>query len=122
MTFYRRVGDVPRKRHTVHRDATGGRLLEELFGTEGFAGASSLLYHRNSPSALLDATAFPAPCDDLVANEPVRPVHLRTASLPTGPGDDLVTRRHVLAGNDDVSIAFAHAATPSPLYRNVVGD
>ena len=53
MTYYRRVGDVPPKRHTVHRDASGDRLLEELMGTHGFAGASSLLYHRHSPSAIV---------------------------------------------------------------------
>ena len=50
--FYRRVGSVPRKRHTVHCDEHGNRLIEELVGEEGFAAASSLLYHRHSPSAL----------------------------------------------------------------------
>ena len=46
MPYYRRVGDVPRKRHTVHRDGDGIACVEELMGDEGFAGASSLLYHR----------------------------------------------------------------------------
>jgi homogentisate 1,2-dioxygenase len=122
VTYYRRVGDVSRKRHTVHRDADGTRLLEELMGTQGFAGASSLLYHRHSPSALVDTAPHPGRCTDLAPNEPVAPVHLRTSKLPSDRADDLVTSRHVLAGNDDVVLSFVRAATSSPLYRNVTGD
>ena len=46
--FYRRVGDVPPKRHTVHRGPDGHRLREELVGEEGFSGDASLLYHRDA--------------------------------------------------------------------------
>ena len=69
MTHYRRVGHLPPKRHTVHRDDAGNRLPEELLGTEGFAGPSSLLYHRHSPSALLAVEAV----DD--ERPPLRPNH-----------------------------------------------
>ena len=49
MSYYVRVGDVPRKRHIWHRGADGHRLAEELMGEEGFSGASSLLYHLPLP-------------------------------------------------------------------------
>ena len=60
MTYYMRVGDVPRKRHIWHEGADGGRLAEELMGEEGFNGASSLLYHLHSPSAITGVEPWPA--------------------------------------------------------------
>ncbi|MHB1090057.1 MAG: homogentisate 1,2-dioxygenase, partial [Ilumatobacteraceae bacterium] len=53
MPHYRRVGNIPRKRHVVHRRSDGSRLIEELFGQDGFSAASALLYHRHSPSSLV---------------------------------------------------------------------
>jgi homogentisate 1,2-dioxygenase len=35
MTHYRRVGHVPPKRHTQHRDDAERLLFEELMGEEG---------------------------------------------------------------------------------------
>ena len=85
MPHYRRVGDVPRKRHTVHAMPDGdGRFLEELMGTEGFRGPSSLLYHRRSPSALARIEDGPVEATCLVANRPLRPHHLRSTSLDAG--------------------------------------
>ena len=52
MPYYRSVGNIPAKRHTHHLDESGHRYAEELMGQEGFSSNSSLLYHRNSPSAL----------------------------------------------------------------------
>ena len=46
MAYYRRVGEVPPKRHTQFRRPNGGLYAEELMGEEGFSSDSSLLYHR----------------------------------------------------------------------------
>ena len=64
MTYYRRVGDIPRKRHTLHR-VDGEVCPEELVGTEGFSGPSSLLYHRRSPSAIASIEPVDAPAPAL---------------------------------------------------------
>ena len=77
--FYRRVGHVPDKRHTVHLDHDGARLLEELVGQEGFSDVSSLLYHRHSPSALGHVDAVDDERSALTPLHPVAPLHLRTA-------------------------------------------
>ena len=119
MTYYRRVGDVPRKRHTVHRGPDGNRYPEELMGTEGFSRAASLLYHRHSPSALLsheplDVTA-PAGTPTLGA-----PLHMRTGSLSSGR--DVVRDRTILLTNSDVRLAMASGSGASSLYRNSFGD
>jgi homogentisate 1,2-dioxygenase len=65
MAFYRQLGTIPPKRHTQHRSPNGNLFFEELMGEEGFSSDSSLLYHRNIPSAIVDATTPPAPCQGL---------------------------------------------------------
>lgn len=120
MTFYRRVGDVPAKRHRVHV-VDGDRTHEELIGTAGFSGSSSLLYHRRPPTALVDVRRVDDPVErSVTANDPLMPWHLRTVELDDG--HDLVTGRHLLVANDDVAIGVASVAGDSPLYRSVVGD
>ena len=61
MPHYRTVGDVPPKRHTQHRRPDGRLYSEELMGEEGFSSDSSLLYHRDIPSAIVDATPWELP-------------------------------------------------------------
>jgi homogentisate 1,2-dioxygenase len=118
--MYRRVGHVPPKRHTVHTDADGTRLLEELVGQEGFSDVSSLLYHRNSPSALLGIDAIDDNRPALCALQPVAPMHIRGGEVATGA--DPVLGRQLLLGNDDVRVCVAWATESSPIYRDAVGD
>ena len=121
MPPYRRVGDVPRKRHTLHR-VDGKVAAEELMGEEGFSAASSLLYHRHSPSALHSIESIEAPEPAFTANSPLQPYHLRTGDLGPGASHDPVLGRRFLLGNDQVAMAFAAASESSPLYRNATGD
>ncbi|HEX4821491.1 MAG TPA: homogentisate 1,2-dioxygenase [Acidimicrobiales bacterium] len=119
MPYYRRVGEVPKKRH-IWTEVGGSRLHEELMGLEGFSHASSLLYHRHSPSAIVAAEPVhiePAPMSYDTALEPR---HLRTFDLPTG--GDPVAGFVALFENDDVVIGVVAADEPSPLYRNAIGD
>ena len=50
MPFYHTLGIVPEKRHTVSRQLNGKLFQEELVGTQGFAGLSSLVYHLYPPT------------------------------------------------------------------------
>jgi homogentisate 1,2-dioxygenase len=89
-------------------------------GEEGFSGASSLLYHRHSPSAILSAETATVARECPAPNDALRPMHLRLGNLAdTG---DPVTGRVVLLGNSDVTVAWAHASRSSELYRNAAGD
>lgn len=120
MPHYRRAGDVPAKRHVRTGGPGGGLLFEEVMGEEGFSGESSILYHLRSPSAVLAAEEVTPSDDGLAPNQPLLPRHLRTAELPAG--GDAVTGRHLLAGNDQVRLAWVVADTTSPLHRNARGD
>lgn len=50
MPRYHSLGNVPKKRHTVFKKPDGSYYYEELFGTIGFDGMSSLLYHTHRPT------------------------------------------------------------------------
>src|SRR5262245_30713432 len=123
MSSYRRVGDVPPKRHTQHRDSTGRLYAEELMGEEGFSFDSSLLYHRGIPSAMTAARPSPQENDGVTSNEPLLPRHFRLHDLSGGwEGRDAVSGRQLILGNADVRIRYAVAGAVSPYYRNAIGD
>src|ERR687898_3071185 len=81
MAFYRRVGEIPPKRHTQFRRPDGALYYEELMGEEGFSSDSSLLYHTGVPSALVDARPWALPDQTLTANAPLVPRHLKLHDL-----------------------------------------
>ena len=55
MPFYSKLGNIPHKRHTVFKKEDSTCHYEQLFGTEGFSGMSSLLYHVNRPTQVKDS-------------------------------------------------------------------
>ncbi len=124
MSYYRRVGDVPPKRHTQHRSSEGALYFEELMGEEGFSSDSSLLYHVNIPSSIVEFRTWEIPDQSLVPNHPLTPRHLSTHKLfkEDTTGVDAVTGRRLLMGNGDVRLSYVVADTPSPFYRNAIGD
>ena len=126
MAHYQRIGNVPHKRHTQHRTPDGGLYYEELMGEEGFSSDSSLLYHRGLPSAISDARSWDLG-DSLATtpNHPLLPRHLKLHDLfvdDAWRGVDAVTGRRLVLGNGDVRISYVVADTPSPFYRNGIGD
>lgn len=50
MPIYHKLGKIPPKRHTVFENPKGGIYYEQLFGTIGFDGMSSLLYEIHRPT------------------------------------------------------------------------
>src|ERR671921_2873601 len=124
MPYYRSAGCIPPKRHTQHRTPEGALYFEELMGEEGFSSDSSLLYHVDIPSALVDVRVWDLPDQTLTPNHPLTPRHFSTRPLFDGDasGIDAVTGRRLLLGNGDVRLSYVVADAPSPLYRNAIGD
>ena len=121
MAYYRSIGDVPRTRHTQHRDPEGRLYREELMGEEGFSSDSSLLYHRGVPSAIVASTVWELPDQSWTPNHPLAPRHLRLHDLETG--SDAVADRRVVLANNDVRISYVVTGTePSAYYRDAIGD
>src|ERR1700720_909594 len=106
MTYYRRVGDVPKKRHSQFRGPDGHLFLEELVGEQGFFNASSLLYHRGSPNVIVAAEAVDVPAlwPGRAPNLPLIPRMFQTRDLPVG--GDTVTGRQCLLVNDEIRVSY----------------
>src|SRR4029450_10702783 len=125
MSFYRKVGDVPPKRHTQFRQPDGSLYYEELMGEEGFSSDSSLLYHRGVPSAIVDSQVWELPDQATTPNHPLTPRHLKLHDLfeeNAWKALDPVTGRRLVLGNGDVRISDGAAGETSPYYRNAIGD
>src|ERR1043165_1410069 len=107
MAHYRRIGEVPPKRHTQHRAPDGALYFEELMGEEGFSSDSSLLYHRNIPSAISEFRVWELPDLSTGPSHPLVPIHLSTHKLfdESTTGVDAVTGRRLLLGNGDVRLS-----------------
>ena len=52
MPRYHKLGNIPHKRHTIFKNGGDNIHYEQLFGTMGFEGMSSLLYHIHPPKKL----------------------------------------------------------------------
>ena len=50
MPLYHSLGKIPHKRHTTFKKKGLGYYYEQLFGTIGFDGMSSLIYHCHRPT------------------------------------------------------------------------
>ncbi len=105
MPLYRQVGIIPHKRHIVFRQPNGNLYHEELFGTEGFSGVSSLVYHLNPPTMVKD---FGKPYS--IKPEIAIEDNLQARSylgFEVAPEDDYIKSRKVLFMNDDLQIGLA---------------
>jgi homogentisate 1,2-dioxygenase len=120
MPYFTSVGDVPRKRFSQFPRPDGRLHATEVMGEEGFSSDMSLLFHREAPTGIAAVASVEAEPLTLVANRPLKPRLFHTSGFKAS--GDAVNNRHPLVGNDDVLVSFVAADTPSPLYRNAIGD
>jgi homogentisate 1,2-dioxygenase len=120
MVHYLSQGKIPRKRHVVFKE--GEQLLrEEVFGSDGFTGRYSILYHKKPPARISSIKGW----REVQINEwkgvGYRNHHLKTFELHKV--QDPFTGRLPLMFNDDVVISYAWAEnTEGGFYRNSAYD
>lgn len=122
MPFYHKLGSIPHKRHTIHEKPGGGIYYEQLFGTEGFHGFSSLLYHHFRPTMV---KSISEPKD--VAPKPAVDKNITSRMLKgmnVAPKEDFLDSRVVLLYNNDVQIACAapQNSLRAYFYKNADAD
>jgi homogentisate 1,2-dioxygenase len=121
MTYYYKLGEVPKKRHTQFRKADGSLHHEEVMGIHGFAGIQSILYHLRPPTAIRRLGLVPAEPIPYEDAGPLRPRHLRSAPIP--PGGDAINGRVPLMGNNDVVLYVSQPTEPMNYwYKFAHGD
>jgi homogentisate 1,2-dioxygenase len=122
MPFYHQLGKIPHKRHTTFRKPNGDLYYEQLFGTEGFSGMASLLYHVHRPtmvSHIANARDI-SPKIAVKANMTSRMFH----GFKAPPTDDYLESRVPILVNSDVQITLAapRKSTTNYFYKNADAD
>ena len=122
MPFYHQLGNIPLKRHTVHDKPGGGMYYEQLFGTEGFHGMSSLLYHVHRPTMIktISEPVFAGPVAAVEHN--ISPMMLKGWNAqPTA--DFLESRKYMLFNNDlNIAVAAPQRSLTEYFYKNADAD
>jgi homogentisate 1,2-dioxygenase len=105
MTYYYKLGEVARKRHTQFRQPDGSLYHEEVMGIHGFAGIQSILYHLRPPTRIQRVGVERKVDIQYEETGPLRPRHLCSTMIEAG--GDAVEGRIPLMGNNDVVLYIA---------------
>lgn len=122
MPLYRQAGIIPAKRHIVFRQPNGNLYHEELVGTEGFSGLSSLVYHLHPPTLVKEhGTPYSirpeiAVTDNLQARS--------FMGFDATPEEDYIWSRKTLFLNNDMTIGVAapRQSTHDYFFKNADAD
>ncbi|MCA0429560.1 MAG: homogentisate 1,2-dioxygenase [Bacteroidetes bacterium] len=120
MSIYQKHGKIPRKRHIVFRSEKGELYHEELFGTEGFSGNSSLLYHVNLPTLVKDV-GQPINIRPTVGIDE-NLIALSFMGFEVEPIEDYIESRKVFFFNNDMQIGIATPSKSMDSYFFKNGD
>ena len=105
MPFYQKLGSIPPKRHTVFRKENGELYHEQLFGTIGFDGMSSLLYHVEPPTIVKNFVGQ-IDLNPEIAHE--KQLQMRSfAGFKVTPADDYLESRVAVLVNSDCQLALS---------------
>ena len=105
MPFYHKLGNIPHKRHTVFKKPDGGYYYEELFGTIGFDGMSSLLYHCHRPTQVKEVLESIDVTPEIAVEKNMKAYALNGFQVP--PKDDFLESRVTVLMNNDCHIVLA---------------
>ena len=122
MPIYHKLGKIPAKRHTQFEQSKGGVYYEQLFGTVGFEGMSSLMYEIYRPTMV----------KEILSETDINPViavqkHLKARLLKgfeISPKDDFLESRTPILVNSDLQISLAapRKSLTSYFYKNADAD
>ena len=122
MPFYSKLGNIPHKRHTVFKKENGKYHYEQLFGTEGFSGMSSLLYHVNRPTQVKASGKIVDLSPKIADDKNLKSRLLKGFEIPT-IDDYLTSRIPVLVNNDCyISLAAPKTSLRNYFYKNADAD
>ncbi len=120
MPIYHKLGSIPKKRHTVFRQENGDLYAEELFGTAGFAGMSSLIYHLHPPTNIIRYDEPYSVAPEIAVEHNMKPISLKGYEIKAE--DDYLESRKTLLANNDLHIGLAAPRSFSKDYFYKNGD
>lgn len=122
MPFYHQLGSVPRKRHVQFRSPSGNLYQEELVGTQGFAGVSSLVYHLYPPTVVKEKGTPYSVEPEIAVEKNLSALSFKGFSLPFM--DDYLESRTTLFVNNDLHVGLAapNYGTTDYFFKNADAD
>ena len=122
MPFYHKLGSIPHKRHTTFKKEDGGYFYEELFGTIGFDGMSSLLYHNQRPTQVKEILSSVNVQPDIAVEKNIRSLGLK--GFDVKPVNDFLQSRVPILVNNDCHIVLAapKKSLREYFYKNADAD
>lgn len=122
MPIYHRLGNIPQKRHTQFRKPDGSLYHEQLFGTIGFDGMSSLLYHLYPPTQVKEIISSVDVSPKIALEKNLRSMKLIGFNVKAE--DDYLESRKALLVNNDVHIGVAAPGNVrmNYFYKNADAD
>ncbi|MGL1886889.1 MAG: homogentisate 1,2-dioxygenase [Reichenbachiella sp.] len=122
MPFYHQLGKIPHKRHTTFKKEDGTFHYEELFGTIGFDGMSSLLYHVQRPTQVKEILSRKSVAPKISQSNNIQSYRLKGFQVP--PEKDYLDSRKTMLTNSDCNIILAapQQSTEDYFYKNVDSD
>ena len=122
MPIYHQLGKIPHKRHTIFKKANGKYHYEELFGTEGFHGMSSLLYHLHRPTQVKSIGKAIDVAPKIAVDNNIRAMLLKGFEVPAE--NDFLKSRKILLANSDVYLGLAapKESMKDYFYKNADAD
>ncbi len=122
MPFYHKLGKIPPKRHTVFKNSEGGIYHEQLFGTIGFDGMSSLLYHIQAPTAVIKIVQQKSVAPEIGLDKNMQMRSLQGFNVEAK--DDYLESRTPMLVNSDVYIELAapKKSMTDYFYKNADAD
>jgi len=122
MPFYHKLGIIPPKRHTQFRKPNGELYYEQLFGTVGFDGMYSNMYHIHRPTQV----------KEIIKQYSVAPVvakannmqSYKLAGFDVKPEKDYLESRKIVLTNSDchITLAAPQNKTQDYFYKNTDSD
>ncbi len=121
MPIYHSLGFVPEKRHIVARQPNGNLYQEELVGTQGFAGMSSLVYHLYPPTRVKQKDAAYSVQPKIAIENSLDAMSFKGFELQ--PESDYLKSRKTLFVNAAMHIGLAAPMQSTPyFYKNADAD
>ncbi|GHE75627.1 MULTISPECIES: homogentisate 1,2-dioxygenase [Roseivirga] len=122
MPFYHHLGKIPHKRHTTFKKPEGGYYYEQLFGTIGFDGMSSLLYHVHRPTQVKEVVKSYDVSPKVAVEKNMLALGIKGFSVEP-KADYLESRTPVLVNNDcHIVLAAPQKSLRDYFYKNADCD
>ena len=122
MPLYHKLGSFPQKRHTQFEKPNGGLYYEQLFGTEGFHGHSSLLYHVHRPTQVKEILSSYSVEPKIAIGKNIKSLLFKGFELK--PEDDFLESRKAMLVNKDciIGLAAPRQSLRNYFYKNADAD